>query len=324
MEEYNNIIAQQTEGMKLAERKCRRLKKGNVPFSLTLEVDRKRISLWSTVKKKKLGCKSSTRNIIKVGDIVGIDNTMEYSIDEVQQNLQQAKKDYYSKKPKAQELRNNFLEQRATTMAESSNSDKQCIYRQLILQETQRRAARKIHMLNKEQLSSGVTKVETMMPDGSRETHSTKEEIKEICMEENKQKFLQTNDTTCMCEQLFSLLGLGTTPSCDEILSNTFNAPIELNQYTTELLHCLRKYPNAPQTYNTAITKEVFQEDWNKMKERMSVGISGIHFGQMKACAQMDYLSDFEASIAHISYTTGTLLLAWRQGVNVMIHKKNS
>ena len=35
---------------------------------------------------------------------------------------------------------------------------------------------RKIHMLNKEQLSSGVTKVETMMPDGSRETHSTKKD----------------------------------------------------------------------------------------------------------------------------------------------------
>jgi len=322
MEEYNKIIAQRTEGMKLAERKCRRLKMGNVPFSPTLELDRKRISLWSAVKKKKLGCKSSTRNIIKLGNIVGINNPMEYSIDAVQQNLQQAKKDYYAKKPKAQELRNNFLEQRATAMAESSNRDKQSIYRQLILHETQRRVARKIRMLNNDNLSSGVTKVDTMLPDGSRETHSTKEEIEEICMEENKQKFLQTNDTPCMCEPMFSLLGLGTTPSCDEILCNTFNAPVELDQYTTELLHCLRKHPAAPQTYNTVITKEVFQEGWNKMKERTSAGISGIHFGQMKACAQSDYLSDFEASIANISYTTGASPSAWRQGVNVMIHKK--
>ena len=182
-------------------------------------------------------------------------------------------------------------------MAESSNRDKQFIYRQLILQETQRQVARKIHMLNKEQLSSGVTKVETMMPDGSRETHSTKEEIEEICMEEIKQKFLQTNDTPYMCEPLFFLLGLGATPSCDEILSNTFNAPIELDKYTIELLHCLRKHPNAPQTYNTVITKDVFQEGWNKMKERTSDGITGTHFGQMKACAQSDYLSDLKTRL---------------------------
>ena len=308
--------------MKLAERKCRKLRMGNVPFSPALEVERKKISLWIAVKKKKLGCKSSTRNIIKLGNIVGIENPMQYSLEEVQQRLQQAKKDYYSKKPHVQTLRNTFLEQRATAMAEVSNSNKESIYRQLILQETQRKVARKIQMLNKEKLSTGVTKVETMRPDGSRETHSSKEEIEEICMEENRQKFLQTNDTPCMQEPLNSLLGMGTTSSCDEILNNTFIPPATTDQYTAELLHCLRKHPNAPNTYNTVITRKVFQEGWTKMKERTSAGISGIHFGQMKACAQADHLSDFEASIANVSYTTGASPLAWKKGVNVMIHKK--
>ena len=41
------------------------------------------------------------------------------------------------------------------------------------------------------------------------------------------------------------------------------------------------------------------------MKERTSVGISGIHFGQMKACAQSDQLANFEASISNAAYTTG-------------------
>ena len=111
---------------------------------------------------------------------------MEYSLEEVNQNIQQAKKDYYQKKPKAQELHNNFLEQRAIALAESSGDDKQNIYRQLILQETQYRIARKIRLLKKEQISTGITNVETLRPDGSRETYSSKKEIDEICMEENK------------------------------------------------------------------------------------------------------------------------------------------
>lgn len=87
-------------------------------------------------------------------------------------------------------------------MTESSNSYKQSIYKQLILQETQHRVVRKIPMLNKEQLSTGtgVGTVETMMPDGSRETHSPKVEIEDMCIEENKQQFLQTNDTLHVCK----------------------------------------------------------------------------------------------------------------------------
>ena len=220
---------------------------------------------------------------------------MRYSLDEAKENLQQAKKDYYLKKPKAQELRNTFLEQRAIAIAESSGAEKQNIYKQLILQETQRRVARKIRLLNKSKLSTGITKVETMGPDGNRETHSSKEEIEEICMEENKQKFLQTNNTPCMQEPLFSLLGIGTTPSCDAILDDTFCPPGETDQYTAELFPCLRRHPKAIPNYGTVITKGVFQEGWIKMKERTSAGISGIHFGQMKACAQADHLSEFEA-----------------------------
>ena len=98
----------------------------------------------SAAKKKKLGYKSSSRNIIQRGNLVGIDNTIAYSLEEVNNNMKQIKKYCYLKKLRAQELRNNFLEQRATAMAESSGNEEQKIYKQLLLQETQRRVARKI------------------------------------------------------------------------------------------------------------------------------------------------------------------------------------
>ena len=124
-----------------------------------------------------------------------------------------------------------------------------------------------------------------------------------------------------MQEPLFFSLGLGTTLSCDEILNNTFNPPDELEQYTTELLNCLTKHPNAPQTYNTVITKEVFQEGWRKMKQRTSAGISGTcTFWSNESMCTVS--SAFEAFIANVSYTRGTPSLARGKGVNVMINKK--
>ena len=39
---YNSIVCQCTKGMKLAEKKCRKLKMGNVPFSPYLDIERKK------------------------------------------------------------------------------------------------------------------------------------------------------------------------------------------------------------------------------------------------------------------------------------------
>ena len=67
----------------------------------------------------------------------------------------------------------------------------------------------------------------------------------------------------------------------------------------------------------------MFQDGWNKTKERTSAGISGMHFRQMKACTQADHLANFEASISNVAYTTSVSPTAWEKEVNVMIHKKS-
>ena len=58
------------------------------------------------------------------------------------------------------------------------------------------------------------------------------------------------------------------------------------------------------------------------MKEATTVGISKIHFRHMKACTQSTALSNFEATIYHIPYSTGYSLLDWQTVVNTMIQKK--
>jgi hypothetical protein len=70
------------------------------------------------------------------------------------------------------------------------------------------------------------------------------------------------------------------------------------------------------------MTTKEFQTGWKRMKEKTSAGISGIHFGHMKSCAQDEFLSNFEASLAQVPYVTGQSPSSWQVGVNVMIQKR--
>ena len=70
------------------------------------------------------------------------------------------------------------------------------------------------------------------------------------------------------------------------------------------------------------ITTEKFRSGWNKMREKTASGISELHFGHMKACAQSPFVSDFEATMSHIPYYTGLSPEIWKTSVNLMLQKK--
>ena len=141
-------------------------------------------------------------------------------------------------------------------------------------------------------------------------------------MQGNFKKNQRTNQTPCMQYPLYQLLGNGSKAFCKEILGKTFEAPEGIDQHTHELLQALQRYPKATNIGITEITRETFQVGWKKIIERTSAGISGIHFGHLKACALDDILSDFEVSFSNTSFISGYSPMPWKKGINVMIHKK--
>ena len=123
---------------------------------------------------------------------------MELSLEEAKENLHQAKQIYYKKKPKTAILRLKFLENKATLIAEDIGQDKSNVYKQLIRRKAQQHTAQRIRYLTKDKLTSGITKVDYIDSNGHQGTYSTKEDIEQICMQENFKKFQQTNQTPCM------------------------------------------------------------------------------------------------------------------------------
>lgn len=73
-----------------------------------------------------------------------------------------------------------------------------------------------------------------------------------------------------------------------------------------------------------AIRSEDWAKGWSKMKETTSAAdFTGLHFGHLKACSTDKFLTDFEASLSQISYSSGSVPANWTQSIICMIKKKS-
>ena len=321
--ELDQIFALRMRGVEEAESKCRKLRMGEVPYSDELHKASKTIELWKAIETKKKGARYSMSKIRRLEKQLNTHNCLNVSLQEIRQNVQQAYQAYWIVKKDAKNHRLTYLERKATNIAEETGNEQDNVYKQLINREAQRLAARRIRFTLRKLRGGGITRIEVQDQEGNWQEKTTKETIESGCMEENIKKYRQTENTIGMQHPLRNILGPHVkSDTTNSILDGTLRLPTT-NQYTQELLHELQEvtdleYP-APEPI---MTTEDFRDGWGKMKERTSSGISGLHFGHMKAISSDGRLSDFEATLAHIPYCTGHVPQLWKKGICCMLKKK--
>lgn len=244
---------------------------------------------------------------------------------EVKELIKNSQKQYNMVKKQADKLRLTYLEEKAEAIAKDGKLEGKNVYKQLILRERQREAARNIRYVLNKVNGGGVTRVEVKQPNGSVQELTGKEDIEKACMEENKKKYLQANNTPCLVQPLRQKFEEDNIQqSIKAILDGSFQVPTGSHPMAQEFFNELKRTEIKIPFKHRHITTKNFQEGWKKMKEKTSAGISGLHFSHMKACAMDPFLAEFEASLANIPYYTGFSPPQWEKGVSVMIHKKEN
>ena len=322
--EYGKIMQIRNQGIQYAEKNCRKLSMGNVPFSPTIIATCEILQLWKGVKTRQSGRRFSLKKIKRLKKKHHIQDAMKLLRFEVEAKIRDTMSRYKKQKKEAQMLRTTFLQGKTEAMAEESNTEVEKILKQLLTHEAQRTSARRIKAALGKLASGSVKKVDIETAEGNIEEVTTKEGIERACMEEKEKKYRQTQNTPCMREPLLSDLGyLGTTAECDQILEGTYNPPPGTNEYTRELLQHMKCLPLKYPPPKAEITTQMFKQGWKKIKEDTSAAsISGVHFGHMKASAQDEFLAEFEAAMANLPYSTGFSPEQWKKGITLMIRKK--
>ena len=323
-EEYEKIRVTRMEAREYADKKCRKLRMGGVPYSLELAAARSMIALWKAIVSWKLGGKANMKHIQRLENKNNSQGCRDTTLREAKMKRSEAFSHYWEIKKEAQELRLTFLEKKAKDLAIANDLETDNVYKQLITREAQRSTARKIKYVLRRTHGGGVTKVSLLNARGQWEETTDKLEIETGCANENAHKYRQTENTPCMMGQLAEDLGfLGNTTAADDILEGRYRPPPGTNQYTAEFLHHLQYDDKARENPPLEIiTTEDYTSGWKKKKERTSAGKSGWTFSHSKTCALNKATADFEATMAHIPYVTGYAPKEWKVGVNIMIYKK--
>ena len=321
--QYESIRHQCLQFLRSADKLCRKLKMGNLYWSPMLQYERDVILMWEGVVKRRNGGRFSRSKIKRLAKKCSIQAPLSASLEEAQVNLNKAYDAYHVGKRLHKERRATFLENLAHARAQAAGGQPETQLRQMIHQEHIRNSFRQIKFALGTLTRSGVTSVKEPQPDGTVTEYTSKEEVEQACMRENERKYTQTENTPCLRDPLLQEIGLtGDSDACDRILRGTYIPPPGTSPYVREFLDELKAHPFEGEPPPTHILTSDFVNFWTKKKEQISSGISGIHYGHMKACSQDPLLADVEATLAHIPYTSGYTPTAWTVGIDCMIPKK--
>ena len=131
--------------VKKAEKQCRRIKTGMVPYSPeNVQKYCKLYHLWNLVTRKMLNWRVSTRLIRRQAKAYGVQFPIRLNIEDVKDQRNEALKDYIKAKPSAKEKRAQFIENLAETYEKRGEDKAAAQVRSLTKQEDRREAQREV------------------------------------------------------------------------------------------------------------------------------------------------------------------------------------
>ena len=193
-QEYEELDALHCQFTEEAERKCRKLCKGQVAFSPDLQNASRVIKVFTLLLKKKQGRKVSSRLIarsLKKTDLSS--EVYSLSLTELQSQLKESFNKYYKVKKEHDKRRQTHLENLAQAIAEDNNMDKAVMLQQLRTRESQRSVACKIRFLQGKVRTGGTTMVTVETPAGGLQDLTEKNQVEVAIMQSNASKFTQSH-----------------------------------------------------------------------------------------------------------------------------------
>jgi hypothetical protein len=323
--EWERIDRLRVAGMKMAEKNCRRLQMGGVPWSPRVQECLQVIQVWHLIVKRRLGLPVSGSLLRRKITQTHLTSALDAPLDVAKARLSDAYREYKKVKKDADNLRITWMESLSMALASQGNVSQATHLSLLLQRESQRRHAAQIRRIGGVARSGGVTSVVAPDDDGVWTEVNSKEAMEAACLRENESRFRQAASTPFLQPPLSEALGpLGIGPTCDAVLRGSFVPPAETDPYAAVFIRHLRmnaavlRHP----PISTIIETETHVAGWRKAKERTSSGPSGLHFGHFKAGTRNTLISSFEATMANVPFATGYSPERWRHGTDVELLKK--
>jgi hypothetical protein len=309
-----------------AEKKCRKLRAGQVAFSPQLQQVRRNIAAWRLLSRKKKGLKVCSRFLDRTLAKSTLPSSVK-SLDgfSISEKFVEEYKEYYSIKWQHIELCLTSLDNLASALAGKGNFAKATILKVLRHREQQRYSARKIRYLCGKINTGSTTMVS--IPDGPDKWKdlTDKKSMETAILHNNSEKFSQSFHTPFYQPPISEEFGFQSlTPASQAVLDRFYEPPPNTPENVTNLLQELNKPPGIKElgSIEPCIPIATYRAFWSKANERVSCYPSSLSFATMKAGSFHEYISEVDCRMTRIPLMSGYAPKRWRKCLDVMIIKK--
>ena len=317
--QYEKIDLIRMHCMSLAEKKCRRLHMGNIPFSAAYARSRDEIDLWTALKKRHQGRHCDLRKTLRLLRRLEIEDEF-FPIEIIIKKLDDAWDTYRAVRKDGKKFRQDFVDGLAEAQAEAQNIPKKTALQNIQHREAQRSSARTVkYVLMK--LNGGGTSMVVIIRNGETVEITTKEELEQALLHENEWKYHQTEGfSQLLSGPLLDDIGLlGEGPHVKNILNGSYVVPEGTNP-GTKLYLAAMAVPTGLNRARKEFTLEDFKLGWKKMKERTSShGMA--HFGHYKAGCTHEQIAMVHYHMAELPFTGGYSPIRHRKGTDLVLLK---
>lgn len=186
--EYEKRDNIQLNAFKYADKRCRKLKMGEVRFAGD-EIQKYGaiIRLCTYLIRNKCNCKVSVSVIRKVAKKAKISDPFSLSIDDAKTLRSEARSTYRRLKPNSREIRDKWMDRMTIKLGIEEGNERALYIRRQRQQEHLRDSHRKIKVARGEAFRAGTDRVTVSSPEGHTVEITEKSEMEKILMETNKE-----------------------------------------------------------------------------------------------------------------------------------------
>ena len=324
--DLNKIDRSITNAVRYAEKKCRKINAGNVPYTPELSNAGQLINLWNNIIRKKKGCNISSKYLQRIAKKLGVSQPMKLSLHDCELERKSASRNYRKLKKNAQQSRTLFMHDLAAQHAARGNESISNVILRMTRNEELRSSYRRIKNVTKPFLGATEKVLTSINNSLNEETTTTdKETIEKALSEENIKKFTTAYSSPFLQKPLSPLLGqTATSSTAQKILNGTFSDQIKLSKSTKLFIQHL-KMPtsilnNPPNDSQCSLSTA--KAYWRKKREKTNSSMSQRHIGTYKAMTYDLPLLRLVNSVSNIAFNIGHPLERWTFDLDVSLLKK--
>jgi hypothetical protein len=323
--QLDRVDAECKDYMKNAEKRCRRLKSGRIPFSPEAAKWIRRLQVYRSLLRHVRGLKGNRGNLCRSAYRAGISGPFALTEEDILDRMSVCRKhcEYYRSHGK--EYRRRHLRDRLTAAKEEGNEMAEQQILGIIKREGERSFWRRLKYKMGWSTGGSVQAVQVEDEEGNTQLFTTQEEVHEAIWSNvhRKRFFLAEAAPICKGELRDSFGYNADTGAGEAVLSGTFEYSEDFELATKNICHEVTRIRECiPQdSVEDIVRKGEWQKFWRRTKEDISSSESGLHFSHYKAVADSDLISHFHAMKGSVMIKTGYGYERWGRGLSVMLEK---